>query len=365
MRLRPFSALYFIRENKTRCVLLMFMIFLGFGDYLGGLYVTNPLDSWECYLQYSDEMVIVNPAMTDEDLSDFAAFTEELEANNQVTILRLGETEGFQWFTIMGFESGFASLTFCSVEDFRTYCEHFGIQCDFESLGNGSLILSDKLARNRGLEIGDKVNRDTNETVYVYGDYTVTAFTQEDGYLQYYINEEIGDSLRLLILGNGISGTELYDLAYGIHDSHPVSIYEIRELITDQLETFDTIYLFVILLLSVILAVTINAAFVGMYQRRNFEFAVYRAIGMGKGAIVRKLLGEFLWMDVLALVLGGGVVFLGLYLFNNLVLYPDGKYLRYFHPTALTGLVVCNVMVILPLILTRCRQLLRADICEY
>ena len=363
MRLKPFSPLYFIRENKARCILLMFMIFLGFGDYLGGLYVTNPLDNWECYLQYSDEMVIVNPALTDEDLSDFAAFTEELEENDQVIILRLGETEGFQWFTIMGFESGFASLTFCSVEDFRTYCEYFGIQCDFESLGNGSLILSEKLARNRDLEMGDKVNRDTNEAVY--GDYTVTALTQEDGYLQYYINEEAGGSLRLMVLGNGISGTGLYDLVYDIRDRHPVSIYEIREQITGQLKTFDMIYLFVILLLSLILAVTINAAFVGMYQKRNFEFAVYRAIGMGKGPIVSKLLGEFLWMDILALTLGGGVLFLGLYLFNNLVLYPDGKYLRYFHPTALTGLVVCNVMVILPLILTRCRQLLRADICEY
>ena len=363
MRLKPFSPLYFIRENKARCILLMFMIFLGFGDYLGGLYVTNPLDNWECHLQYFDESVAVNPTTTDEDLSDFVAFTEELEENDQVTILRLGNTEGFQWFTIMGFESGFASLTFCSVEDFRIYCDHFGIKCDFENLGNGSLILSEKLAQNRGLEIGDKVNRDTSETVY--GDYTVTAFTQEDGYLQYYINEEAAGSFHLLVLGNGISGTELYDLIYGIRDRHPVSIYEIRELITGQLETFNTIYLFVILLLSVILAVTINAAFVGMYQRRNFEFAVYRAIGMGKRAIVRKLVGEFFWMDILALVLGGGVVFLGLYLFNNLVLYPDGKYLRYFHPTALIGLVVCNVMVILPLIVTRCRQLLRADICEY
>lgn len=363
MRLKPFSPLYFIKENKARCILLMFMIFLGFGDYLGGLYVTNPLDNWKCFLSYFDEVVYVNPTITDEDLSDFVAFTEELEENDQVTILRMGETEGFQWLTIMGFESGFASLTFCSVEDFRIYCEHFGIQCDFQNLGNGSLILSEKLARNRELEIGDRVNHDTNEAVY--GDYTVAAFTQEDGYLQYYINEEAADSFHLLVLGNGISGAEVYDLVYDINDRHPVSIYEIRDLITGQLETFDMIYLFVILLLSVILAVTINAAFVGMYQKRNFEFAVYRAIGKGKRAIVRKLLGEFLWMDVLALALGGGVLFLGLYLFNNLVLYPDGRYLRYYHPTALTGLAVCNVMVILPLIVTRCRQLLRADICEY
>lgn len=363
MRLNPFSPLYFIKENKARCFLLMFMMFLGFGGYLGGLYVTNPLDNWECYMGYFDEAVLVNPVSVDEDLDDFAAFREEIEKSGQATVLRVGGTEGINWVTIMGFESGWASLTFCSVEDFRTYCEHFGIQCDFGHLENGSLILSEKMARNRGLEVGDKVDKDTNASIY--GDYTLAALTQEDGYLQYYINEDMADITHLLILGEGISGSELYDLVYRTQNRYPVSVYEVRGQITGQFTTFNGIYMFVVMLLSVILAVTINAAFVGMYQRRNFEFAVYRAIGMSRGTIVRKLVGELLWMDLFALVLGGGVLFLGLYLINNLMLYPDGRYLRYFHPTALAGLAVCNVMVLLPLIVTRCRQLLRADICEY
>lgn len=40
--MNPFSPLYFIKENKARCLLLMFMIFLSWGVYLGGLYATNP-----------------------------------------------------------------------------------------------------------------------------------------------------------------------------------------------------------------------------------------------------------------------------------------------------------------------------------
>ena len=363
MSLRPFSPLYFIRENKARCILLMLMIFLGFGCYLGGLYVSNPSDNWERYFQYCDAMVNVRPAVSDENLTEFNAFLEELDRSGKVTILQLGIQEGFMWQSIMGFESGAASITFLSVEDFRTFCEYHGIQCDFDGLGDKSLIISDMLARNMGLKMGDQVNRETHENVY--SKYTVRAITQEDGYLQYYINRDADKYNGRLILGRGISGQELHDLVRLIGEEHHIYIYELEEEITSQFAIFNSIYLFIVLLLSIILAVTINAAFVGMYQRRNFEFAVYRAIGMGRGAIVKKLVGELLWMDLFALALGGGVVFLGLYLFNNLVLYPSGKYLQYFHLMALVGLLLCNVMVLLPLIVTRCRQLLRADICEY
>ena len=141
--------------------------------------------------------------------------------------------------------------------------------------------------------------------------------------------------------------------------------YDVKKNITDQYEFFTPMYTFIVILLSIILAVTINAAFVGMYQRRNFEFAVYRAIGISKKRIVGKIVGELVLLDLGTLTLGGLVFFLALYLFNNLVLYPAGKYLTYFHPLALVGLVLCNVTILVPLIVTRCRQLLRADICEY
>lgn len=363
MSLRPFSPLYFIRENKARCFLLMFMIFLGFGCYLGGLYMSNPSDNWERYFQYCDEMVNVRPAADDEDLSEFHAFLEELDQSGKVIILQLGIQEGFMWQSIMGFEAGWATTTFLSVEDFRTFCEYHGIQCDFDGLGDKSLIISDMLARNMGLKMGDQVSRETHENVY--SRYTVREITQEDGYFQYYINRDADKYHGRLILGKGISGQELHDLVRFIGEEYHISLYEVKEEITSQFAIFNSIYLFIVLLLSIILAVTINAAFVGMYQKRNYEFAVYCAIGIGRGAIVKKLVEELLWMDLFALVLGGGVSFLGLYLFNNLVLYPSGKYLRYFHPMALVGLALCNVMVILPLTVTRCRQLLRADICEY
>ncbi len=52
MRLEPFSALYFLKQNKAKYILLMFMIFLWVGGYLGELYISNPMDNWRSYLQY-------------------------------------------------------------------------------------------------------------------------------------------------------------------------------------------------------------------------------------------------------------------------------------------------------------------------
>lgn len=362
--MRPFSSLYYIKENKARCILLMFMIFLGYGVYLGGLYVSNPLDNWQLAFSHYDETTTVTPVSDDEEYVQFQAFVEKMEETGQVEVLELGDYSGLRWDSIMGFELGTVSYTFRSVEDFKLYCECMGITCDFSKLKSGSLVMSEKFANNKGLKLGDVI--DKNYDSQIYDTYSLDAVTAEDGYTQYYINEEPITSPWIMLLPKGISGSEMYELAYEAREEQPVLIYDVlREDVEGQMEAFNMIYMFVVVLLSVILAVTINAAFVGMYQRRNLEFAVYRAIGIRKRGLIGKLIGELLWMDLIALFVGGGVFFTGLYLFNHLVLYPVGKYLRYFAPLALFGILLCNVVVLVPLILLRCRQLMKADICEY
>lgn len=362
--MRPFSPLYYIRENKTKCLLLMIMVFLSFGVYLGGLYVSNPLDNWQLAFEQYDSMVTITPAPGDGQCTEFLAFVQEMEETGKAEILELGESSYLNFNTIMGFEVGAYSIIFRTVEDFKIFCEHMGLECDFDNLKNGSLILSERMANNLGLKMGDAVNK--MEYDGIYDNYTVDALIEADGYLQYYINDAPREYPWVMLLPKGITGKELYDLAYEVCEKHEVSIYDcLRDDIGDQFETFNLLYMFVVILLSVILAVTINAAFVGMYQRRNLEFAVYRAIGIRKVRLVGKLVGELLWMDGISLAIGGAIFFLGLYLFNNLMLYPVGKYLQYFEPLALFGLVLCNVVVLLPLMVTRGRQMLKADICGY
>ncbi len=362
--MKPFSPLYFIKENLARCIALMLMIFLSYGVYLGGLYVTNPLDNWSLPFQYNETFLVAGPASFDENFSQYTAFRQEMENHPDIIVLEQGSGQSLNWTTIMGFESGSFSLTFRSVEDFKTYCEYYDIDCDFSKLRDGSLILSDRFAKNLSLDLGDIV--DKNYAARIYDTFTLDALTTEAGYTQYYICEEPVACPNLLLLANGIDSEEFSRIVTTARDRNLVSLESnVKETITNQFQFFNIIYTFVVLLLSVILAVTINAAFVGMYQRRNFEFAVYRAIGISKKRIVGKIVGELLWMDLITLFFGGILFFLGLYLFNHLVLYPAGNYLQYIHPTAVIGLVLCNATVLVPLIVTRCRQLLKADVCEY
>ena len=363
--MKPFSPLYFIKENASRCLALMLMIFLSFGCYLGGLYVTNPLDNWKVPFSYYTVMRTPGPSATDTDYSRYNAFRQEMEDHPGILVLEQGQSNYIPWTTVMGFEISGFSLTFRSVEDFKTYCNYFDITCDFSGLSSGSLILSERLAKNKGLKLGDVVDR--NYSQQVYDTFTLDALTTEEGYCQYYIDDAPLEHPVFMLLPVTISTEEFLTFFDEVWDRNPVAIYNglLQENVEHEYRSFNMIYTFIVILLAIILAVTINAAFVGMYQRRNFEFAVYRAIGISKKRIIGKITGELVCLDFITLLLGGAVFFLALYLLNNLVLYPAGKYLNYFHPLALTGLLLCNATILVPLIVTRCRQLLRADISEY
>ena len=366
--MRPFSAFYFIKENKTRCMLLMLMIFLSFGVYLGGIYITNPYDNWETWIGYYDRLVAVEATDLDEYNEAFVEYKKEAVDSGKVDVIAVGQPNGMDWDNIMGARSGQCSITFRSVDDFKLYCSHMDITCDFENLKSGSMIMSERFAKNRGLKLGDTVDKEYDEDIYE--EFTLDALTKEDGYTLYFITNEEDIIGRAMLLGKSMEGDALYDFAYELRNQldnkEEVEVYSsIEKKLSRQLKTFHVIYIFVVVFLSVILAVTINAAFVGMYQHRKFEFAVYKAIGISKKRIVGKITGELLLMELISFCVGALIFFGGLYLFNNIVLYPAGKYLRYFHPIAFWNLILCNVIVIVPLVLTRSRQMLKVDICDY
>lgn len=367
--MKPFSPLYYIKENKLKCALLAFMLFLSYAVYLGGLYVTNIRDNWNLPLEYQKQCVTVYSKNTDTEGEEIKAFAKQVEEEGKASVLWSGNSNYLLWETIMGFNSGSYTYTFRSVEDFKTYCEFIGIDCDFDKLKNGSFVLSEQFAKNLGLCLGDKIDMDYDQNIY--WEYTLDALTKEEGYCQYYIGDKRMYSSMLMLTGREkdgkiLRGQALLDYAKKLGEQYDVMVQEdYTEQIEMQLRPLNMIYMCLVFLIAVIMAVTINAAFVGIYQRREYEFAVYRAIGISKTSIVGKIFGELLLMDVAAMAGGAGISMLFLYLFNNLVLYPVGKYLRYFHPTALLGLLICNIIVIIPLMVTRCRRLIRADICEY
>ena len=364
--MKPFSAWYYIRENKQRSILLIAMIFLSFGVYIGGLYVTNASDNWEYHFNTQHKFVWVHSNTTDD--IQYNKFIEQIKADNIVTIIDCESKNGMHWENIMGFESGQCAYTFSSVDDFKHFCELMEIECDYTKLKGGSMIMSERFALNKGLDIGDKVDKDVEWNIF--DEYTLDVTTKEDGYTLYFIENNAEQYRGAVLIGNDIEGDELYKYVYSVQSKlespKDVFVYKgVEKDIEDQFAIFDLIYTFIVILFSIMLAITINAAFVGMYQHREFEFSVYRAIGISKISIVKKIACELLLIDMISLLVGTVLMLIGLYLLNNLVLYQVGMYLRYFNKMAFAYMFLCNMIIIVPLIITRCRQMLKMDICEY
>jgi len=82
--MNPLSPLYFIKQNKSRCILLMFMIFLSFGAYLGGSYIYTPQENWDYACELDEKMVSVYARSDDEDYKNYHKFVEEIKKTDNI-----------------------------------------------------------------------------------------------------------------------------------------------------------------------------------------------------------------------------------------------------------------------------------------
>lgn len=365
--MKPFSPLYFIKENKARCAVLIFMIFLSFAAYLAGLYVMNVVTSFEEFGAelYQKSAFLGLNARDEETMKGYEEAAEDVRNKEGVRLLELGWGNYLNVESMMSFTVGYESLTFLTKDDLKLFFAINNIGCDLSGLESRSVIMSELVANNLGLKKGDILTPEKFSSISE--EFTLVAITDQRTYSTYFY-EEGGSMGNYLALNVGMGKQEFEAYLEGLEQQYPVSIVGYEAGMEDIDRTFSflpKIYIAVLVLLAIIMAVTVNAVFVGVYQGRNFEFAVYRAIGMGKKKITGKIVGELFWMEGIALLGGGIIFFLGLYLLNNLVLYPKGKYLDYFNEVALFGLLLCNVIVLVPLMITRCRQMHKADICEY
>lgn len=367
--MKPFSALYYIKENRGRSILLICMFILSYIAWLGGVYVTNIATVFDYSIEESvNKCAIVYPISGNDDQAQIEALVTEVSEEEGVTILKQGVVSSISFKSIMnGMNNGYMGISFLNVDDFKTYCRVQGIACDFDNLKPGSVIMGELAAANRGMEIGDTLEEKDEESVY--GVYTLDAVLDARGIEVYYIDTGVnGSNNGWILLADGMSEAEFADYTSQLAEDYQVQVMNksyMTETISGQLNSLNYIYAFIVVLVAIVMAITINAAFVGMYQHREPEFAVYMAIGKTRGQVVAKLAGELLLMDVIGLILGGFIVFCGIYLLNNLYYMPNGLKMEYYHPLALAGMLLCNLMILLPLMISRSRQMMKVDICEY
>ncbi|MBR7021801.1 MAG: ABC transporter permease [Lachnospiraceae bacterium] len=363
--MKPYSALYYVKENKGRSILIAAMFFLTTLLLLGGNYIRSNYYYWEGIIDFTERVVEVEASVNDEEYRDYHAVIDKLSNDPDLTVmLHSGYGEpSMDWICTMGFTMGGYAARFNTAEEMREAFRIVGYHGDFSSLRNGSLALSRAMANNKGLKLGDIVD----ENMGLSGTYTLDALIDEDTYAVYYVEEYSEEKLtRAHVLSETLSSAELMDRVQNACEGTQCKIQKSwRDNLDRQFEPINLIFYLAILLLSLVLSVSVNSVISGHYNKRMYEFGVYRAIGRTKRDVRRKVAAEILLTDVASVVFGLGFVELLTFMLNELYYKPGGRFLPYWSQIGVVGLIVSNIWVLLPTILLRSRAMCKADVTGF
>ncbi len=123
-------------------------------------------------------------------------------------------------------------------------------------------------------------------------------------------------------------------------------------------------FMILIVIVAVVFAVTVNATFAAMYDKRKYEFSVYKALGISKGKMFGKVLGELVTMDGIALVFGAILCFVTIKVLNE-ILWEQGLYFIRPSVMGILGTVFCNIAIIIPVVLANMRRIKKYDVTVF
>lgn len=363
---KPFSAFYYMKENRGRAVICIFMMFLATLMFLAGNYIHSELYTFEKELSYSDKLVVVGLMSTDEEFKDFADFTKAVEKDDKLHMVKSSARGfgGMQHGTVLDLEMGGWSYVFNSVQDMKDVFDHLGIEGDFSKCRHRSIIISQDFAKDRGIKLGDTVDHSFDDCFD--GEYTVDAVIDDGSYCTFYVYED-NDSLgRLYIYSDTMEGDALYDYVKKLAGDRKVQVSgSERNTLLPQFYVFYVLFYLIDILIAIVLAVTINSVVTGQYLKRTYEFGIYKALGRSTREIKIKVAAEVLSMNGIACIIGFTAVFLFTYLINELVYQPKGLYLLYASKIGLIGFILCDILIVIPLILSKGRLMSKADVTEF
>ncbi|MBR0147020.1 MAG: ABC transporter permease [Eubacterium sp.] len=365
--MNPLSPVYYIRNNKGRAALIIFMLFFTTLMFLAGNYIASIDWYWEENIKHNEKMALVEALPGDEDFSQYHEVVGEMEKDPNLHLL--GRTglgfPGLDWITTIGLEMGSSSMVFSSKEDMETAFRALGLTADLSDMKHYGMAISKALAKNKGLHLGDIADATVDSSLDT--SYTVDALIEEDTYTVFYLIEcDPENYSRMYVFSDSMEGDALYNYIYDLIGDREVKVGSRSKIQVGQsLMPLHIILLVGGFLLSVILAVTVNSVVNGQYIKRTYEFGVYRALGLSKKTVFRKCAAELLLMDLIAIVIGAAIHFLLTFLLNELMYIPKGRYLPYVSVLGLICFLVSNLTVMLPMLISKGRRMGRADVTEF
>ena len=374
--MNPFSAFTYIKRNMVRSICIVIMLACTCIVFMGGMYIDNINDTFvETYENQSRfAFVFLNGNNNDlkDELQRFYDEHEKYLPDSAKTFL-YADIRSAQFKNIMSFCNDVAVPFFSSEEDFSKFIELTEALPTDLKIKENELILSEQLANNWGVGEGYVIEKDSDFPYIILPcDMTVKYILPLQG-MQIYGWSGSFNSVDAMILptDKNISPsleTDLNELNNIIGKDFPhITIRTGRSIIErtkDQMSFINYFFFIIIIVIALVFAITLNATFASMYDKRKYEFSIYKAIGFSKGNLFKKILSEMLTLDVAGLAAGSILCFIAIKVLNQ-ILWEQG--LHFVRPSVIgiIGTLVCNLAVIIPVLLANMKRLKKYDVTIY
>lgn len=381
--MKPFSSMFYLTKNRLRSVTLILMITATTLCYIGGIYVYSMEHHFNREIRpYRDyAMMFQNYGCTQK---DWDLMVERLHSLSSVsTLLPMDTSPRILYTNEISFQISQNVIVFTSANDFEKVNQIIKLIPDNKDLPqDGEIILSEGLAKNANIKVGDILS--SNETLfnfdtplkvtYIYPSLDYSAYAVDNtaiAYSLFILRDE--DTIETFgqekAVNKQISSRQDFS-----DDLESLDVAEVVNLSTyanqyadlkSQMPIYYMIFYSVVILISIVLAITINATLIEAYDKRKGEFSIYRAIGIPKQKLVGKIIKEITLINFFGLTTGLLLNLAILFVINQLVFYPRGLGLPYFHWNAAIATLLCDFFAIMPSALLRIRNIKQYDITKY
>lgn len=377
----PFSARYYIRNNLKRCISLILLLALSAIAYLGYMYVHT--FSTEVLLSgdYIKDIAMVMPGEnidTEEKLDKYFSDIEKVEKCSSVSGLYPIKFLNVEINTTMNLGASITYPIFENFADVKSYNDTVKLMDENDLPKAGEIAMSSKFAKNLGLKSGDVVSKDNEHFGLIDdGKYKVKVFESENMTVLAVNADSQLDNHSAIYMAVRKSGereqtceTFENDMNRLEAENPTITLQTYSDvLIGGELGHFtdmlNMVYYAILLFVCLILIFTLNAIFTGVYERRRYEFSVYKALGISKRERNAKIIKEILLMDIIGVITGMAIVLLSMFILDTAYLNPRGLSLGGFSLEGFLITLVCNICCIAPIILLKIRKMKKYDITEF
>lgn len=358
--MKPFQAMYFVRHNLTKAVTVFIMIALTGLLYVGGSYLSNIEVEFLKVLSRQQDYACVNLVSSDVE-EEKEAFLEEVRQNESLRLFPVGGNS-FQFPTVLTFKNGANAYSY-TVEDFLWVNERTGWVEETNLVKDNTLFVTERYAEYLDLKDGDLFTDNREELTFYYGEHPYTVhFMKGDEFGACLVAEDSAENEFYLLTWSKKGDAEsfrknLTQLKEKYQGLQITSYEELYERGKDIFAINSMIFISIIVVVTCVFFITINAVLVGIYDKRKSEFQIYESIGIPRAKMRRKVVGELMIMSGVGMALGLVLAFMVITLLNTCLFAKDGLNLYYYHPWALGSWLICNGMILIPSILLRLRAI--------